>query len=425
MAFPAFFALVAFVWKLVNDEAGSERGVRSSVLLIAGSSLAFGYLVYSYFFVWTAAAAWLATVALLWLALRPSGWGPVKRLSAVAAGGGLLMVPYAWLLSNRAQTTDDVQVLVNTHAPDLTRPPELISFLVLAVLIIGALLRLWKGTDTRAVFTAALALTQVAVFNQQVITGRSLQPIHYQVFIGNYIAGLAVVALIGLFWSLAPSRQSILAKTAAVALAVLAVVWGFVECHYTVRVLDDVNVLRDEAMPVGRRLAELARSETDPLKTTVLYLGLAEGDDLPTLAPQPLLWARHQHIFAGVTSEENKQRYYQYLYYNRVDPRQLAEGMKRGGDFVSMIALFGWGRHTDRLNADYKPLTFGEIDAAADIYADYIAAFDARSPHAVRLSYLVAPSDGTANMENIDRWYERDEGEAFGSFVLYRLSLRH
>jgi hypothetical protein len=28
-----------------------------------------------------------------------------------------------------------------------------------------------------------------------------------------------------------------------------------------------------------------------------------------------------------------------------------------------MIALFGWGRHTDGSMRDYKPLTFGEIDA--------------------------------------------------------------
>ena len=38
-----------------------------------------------------------------------------------------------------------------------------------------------------------------------------------------------------------------------------------------------------------------------------------------------------------------------------------------------MIALFGWGRHTDRLNSDYKPLTFGEIDDEARTYAAYAA----------------------------------------------------
>ena len=53
-----------------------------------------------------------------------------------------------------------------------------------------------------------------------------------------------------------------------------------------------------------------------------------------------------------------------------------------------MIALFGWGRHTDRLNADYKPLTFGEIDAESQRLADYVRNFDAGRPDVVRLGYL-------------------------------------
>ncbi len=36
-----------------------------------------------------------------------------------------------------------------------------------------------------------------------------------------------------------------------VALALVAAAWGFVECHYTVRVLDEVNVIRDEAYPAA------------------------------------------------------------------------------------------------------------------------------------------------------------------------------
>ena len=46
-------------------------------------------------------------------------------------------------------------------------------------------------------------------------------------------------------------------------MALLAVIWGFVECHYTVRVLDEVNVIRDEALPVARRLAEIAKGDPD------------------------------------------------------------------------------------------------------------------------------------------------------------------
>jgi hypothetical protein len=213
-------------------------------------------------------------------------------------------------------------MLVHTRVPDLLRMPEIISFVVIAVIAAGVAMRLFKLRDSRTLFAASLALIQIAVFNQQIVTGASLQPIHYQVFIGNYIAALAVVVTLGMFWQKVPGREGVIARFAVAGLATLAVLWGFVECHYTVRVLDEVNVIRDEALPVARRLAEIAKSVPDPRQTVVLDLGMAESDDLPTIAPQPVLWARHQHIFAGVTTQENKERYYQYLYYLGVSPSQ-------------------------------------------------------------------------------------------------------
>ena len=97
--------------------------------------------------------------------------------------------------------------------------------------------------------------------------------------------------------------------------------------------------------------------------------------------------------------------------------------MKDGGDFVSMIALFGWGRHTDRLNSEHKPLTFGEIDAEARAYAEYSRTFGLDKPGVVKLDYLIASAETTA-FANIDRWYSRDGGELYGKYVLYKLTPR-
>ncbi|MGH9818984.1 MAG: hypothetical protein ACRD43_02345, partial [Pyrinomonadaceae bacterium] len=191
----------------------------------------------------------------------------------------------------------------------------------------------------------------------------------------------------------------------------------------TVRVLDDINTSRDKGMPLGRRLTELAKSDPDPHHTVVLHLGIGEGDDLPTIAPQAVLWARHQHVFAGVTWQENKERYYQFLYFQGVTGPQLAAAMK-DGDFVSMITLFGWGRHTDRLNSAYKPLTFGEIDQEAKTYTDYAARFDPRNVPDTVLSYLVVPDGTHPDLKNLDQWYERGDGEHVGNNMLYSLKLR-
>ncbi|MBK9215272.1 MAG: hypothetical protein IPM59_06675 [Chloracidobacterium sp.] len=433
MAFPAFFILVGLVWKLVGDNRETREMSEKWTLSVSASHhlttllavLAFAYTVFSYFYVWTMAVAWLGCLGLLWLLVRPEGgWKDIRSLVVLAVGCGAALVPYAYLLSKRSHTMDDVQMVVNTRALDLTRPPELIAIVVLIVLAGCVLFRLLDVRDRSVLFTASLAIAVIVVFNQQVITGRSLQPIHYQVFIGNYVAGLALVLTCGLIWRRARLAGRVVGRVAAAVVALAAAGWGFVECHYTVRILDDVNVIRDEALPVARRLAELGVSDAERYRKVVLHLGIAEADDLPTIAPQSVLWARHQHVFAGVTTQENKERYYQLLYYQGVSPRQLADGMKHGNDFVSMIALFGWGRHTDRLNSESKPLTYAEIEAEAMRYERYAREFDPEQNGAVRVDYLVAPNEPNVFYENIDRWYLRDAGEAFGKYVLFRLTPR-
>lgn len=446
MAFPVFFALVALVWRILDrerrekdetdrkleisnlkSEIGDLRPIFSSspVLLVSLSALCFGYTVFSYFYVWTTAVAWLGCVGVCWLAVRPAGFiRDLKMLAWLGAGCVLFLVPYAYLLAHRSHTIDEVQMLVRTHAPDLTRVPELIGFSVLAMIGVGVLLKVFELKDRAALFAISLAITPFVVFNQQVVSGQELQPIHYQVFIGNYVAGLAVVVTFALIWRGVERRETFAWRAVIVGFALVAIGWGFVECRYTVRVLDDVNIARDEALPVARRLAELAANDPEERKKVVLHLGMVEADDLPTIAPQPVLWARHQHIFAGMTWQENKERYYQLLCYEGVSETELAEGMKEGGDFVSVIALFGWGRHTDRLNSAYKPLGFTEIDDEARRFGNYCNNFDARSSGAVRLSYLITPTDPPPYLEEIDKWYERDAGETYGKYVLYGLKLR-
>jgi hypothetical protein len=426
LAMPAFFGLVGLIWKLLSKDEVDSRGKASlsPLLLFALSLAAFAYAVYSYFYIWTTAVAWFGCLGFCWIIARPEGF---KRDLRVLIGLGIgfvaILLPYAYLLSNRSRTMDDVQLLVRTHAPDFARVPEYIAGVVILIIAVGVFTRRIDIQSKAVLFVLSMAGAIFIVFNQQVITGRSLQPIHYQVFIGNYAAGLALVSALGLFIRGREWFHGVIAKTAFAALAVFAVGWGFVECHYTVRVLDDVNLARDEQMPLARRLIEMSKDDADPHKTVVLHLGIAEADDLPTVAPQATLWSRHQHIFTTVTQQENKERYYQYLYYQGITGEQLAGAMKNG-DFVSMIALFGWGRHTDRLNSEFKPLTYREIDIEALSYDNYCSNFDPHLSPETIISYLIVREDELPDLTNFDRWYERDEGERYGPFTLFRVRLK-
>jgi len=421
LAMPAFFGLVGVVWKLLNDR---DNDGRSPILLISSAVALFAYAVFSYFYIWTTAVAWLGCLFVCWITVRPGNYkSNIKYLLMIGAGCAVVLAPYAYLLSKRSHTMDDVQLLVRTHAPDLARFPEYIAGLVILIVFFGLSIRRLEARSSSVVFVISLALAVFAVFNQQVVTGQSLQPIHYQVFIGNYLAGLALVSAVGSYVRDAEWSNSLAARTAFAAMACLAIGWGFVECHYTVRVLDDANIARDEQVPLGRRLTELAKDDPNKYKTVVLDFGIAEADDLPTLAPQATLWSRHQHVFTSITTEENKERYYQYLYYQGVTGQQLANSIKHG-DFVSMIALFGWGRHTDRLNSNFKPLTYVEVDAEARNYDQYVAEFDPHRSPDTTVSFLVVRTDESPDLTNFDRWYDRDGGEDIGPFTLYRVSLK-
>jgi hypothetical protein len=149
---------------------------------------------------------------------------------------------------------------------------------------------------------------------------------------------------------------------------------------------------------------------------------MIQADDLPSVAPQNVLWARHQHVFAGMSWEENKRRYFQYLYYMNVDERDLDHMLKN--DFVAKIALFGWGRHTDRLSSEAKPLTYGEIDQEVRNFEAYRKGFSAPEATNPLLSYAIVHNGMDVDFSQLDRWYERDGGEQVGRYTLYRLKLR-
>lgn len=436
LAMPAFFGMIGFVWLFLNS--GTNRETRETHengqdqtskvkdrrwLYGLLSTICFAYCVFSYFYTWTTAAAFLSCVVLVWLAERPASFkSDLKALLLLAAAWVAVLVPYAYLLSQRADSMDHVQLLVYTRMPDLNRVPEWIALAALFLIVFGLVRKIISMSERATLFAIALALVPFAVFNQQVITGRSLQPIHYQVFIGNYAAMLALIVAIGLLWRRKLGQGRTGPKIICASVLVIAAAWGFVECHYTVRVLDEANVERDKALPVAKRLEQLAKNESDPHRTTVLSYDWLFADDMPTVAPQNILWARHQHVFAGLTWEESKERYYQQLYYQNVDEKGLDYLLKN--DFVTMIALFGWGRHTDRLSIDAKPLTYGEIADEVRRYGDYIRNFSKQQAMNPTISYVIAPAADNTDTSKLEEWYELDEGEAIGGHIIYKARLR-
>lgn len=422
VGFAFFWLFCLCVWRALESQ------IRFKVVFYQiSASACFGFLVYSYFYLWTTAAAWLICLAAVRLFFRSQNRRRDALILIVVAATWLFwLLPYALLLSNRDRAMDSVQLLIRTRMPDLLRASEIFGVATLALLSFGVWRDRISPDDQSTVFTASFALLPFAVFNQQIVTGQSLQPIHYEVFIVNYAALLAFSTAIFLVWR---GRTTILSnrlRAWLLAAAVFAAAWGVIEAHFTTRAIWAANLLRDHAKPVGDRLRALAQIDLfdeSGNRRVVLPVNLVLGDDLPALAPQAVLWARHQHVFAGETALENKQRFYHYLYFANVEPVGLINNL-RNQEIVTTIALFGWDRLTGRLSDRARPLTDGEIIAEADRYADFLETFSRREAERFRLSYIVVDRNRNFDFGRLDRWYERGAAEQINDFTLYELKLR-
>jgi hypothetical protein len=331
------------------------------------------------------------------------------------------LVPYAWLLSKRSATMDTVQALVRTHVPDLRRSIEIIGLLVM--LALGAVLKRHKlhWRDPRMLITAAFALLPLILFNQQVVTGLSLQPMHYEQFVASYTTLIALaLTLFWLFGSGDPNRRLPVLMTLIIGCA--GFVWGMGETWISTRRFAQANINRDEARPAVLRLRALAAIDSANKTKVVFAPDFSRGDTLPMEAPQPVLWAPHMFVFSGVTSAENKERFFQFLYYSGVDAETFESNYQQQG--FAKYAIFGWERANPNLTADYQPITAAELTAEAQNYKNYVSTFNEAKARQPTLGYLLMKDDQAINLSNLDRWYARDQGERAGRYVIYRLTPR-
>ncbi len=398
LPFPIFVASSLFVWRALT------RNLAWAVL----AGLSFAILVYSYFFLWTAAVAWFCTIAILWFLARPEERARVGRVSGILiAMGAIALVPYGWLLVHRANTVDSMQLLERSHAPDLFRAPELYGALLLCVLAYHVRRRLQAYDNPKILFAASFALAPFLVFNQQILTGRSLQPFHYEEFITNYWVVLAAFLALGIL------RRKI-SKRIIIYLALGAVGTAVMLGAQAARLTSASNVRFDEVRAVALKLRR------ENLVGLVFASDFQLTNSLPTTSRNPVLWARHMYTFSNVGFIEQKKRYYQHLYYSGFDESRMIRALNT--DFFARWEVFGAERANPMLTMGHSPITEEEIREAAKEYAAFADSYDPGLAGNPLLSYAVVLPD--ANLSNLDRWYERSELERTGAFVIYRLILK-
>jgi hypothetical protein len=418
--FSLFFIFCGLVWQSLTSSRQHSRWISATV-----AGIVFGVLVFSYVFLWTAAAVWLGCIALLWMLARPEDWRIVAQsLSLIVSLSAVALIPFAILYSRRAKTLDAVQALEFLHRPDLFRLPELLAFALLAALGFCAIRKIISVRDRSVLLSASFALMTVAIFNQQVVTGRSLQPLHYEMFIANYSILIGLVLAVATICG-KQARPAFRRKRILMWVAIAALECGAYEVFVATMGSVALDRALDDSRPVAMRLANLSRAmQGNASSQTVLCTDLVTADALPTSAPQSVLWAPHLLVFSGATREETKERFYQYLYFTGIDADRLKKILTSEGRYGFAASLFGFERTIKGLSVAPRPITSEELDFELRHYAEYWQSFTRGQAKRITLSYLLVAADDQPDLSNLDRWYERDRGETIGKTILYRLRFR-
>ena len=415
-AFPLFFAFCTMVWK-------SLTAPRQNVIWAIAAGVVLDVLIFSYFYLWTSAVAWLACLAILWfVAYRKDFPKHVVPFVTILILAITALVPYALLLSRRSATMDTGQKLSLTHAPDLFRGPELLGIAAILVIIMAVVRKgiSWRTPDL--LFAASFCLLPFAVFNQQLITGRSLQPFHYESFIANY------VALVGAFVIVVKSPLATMSPRLVNRLVVVALLWGCLEVVVIPRqFIGKDNQFTDRVAAVGERLRELSKGEISNRvgpnpRPLVLATDNRVSMMLPTFAPQAVFWAPNFDL-VDLGTGESRERFYQFLYYSGVDAKKFQNELGQPMGNIA-AAAFGHERVLPDLAVNASPVTSQDIASEVTHYQSYVTSFDRAKATRYPVSYVVVPTDGNLNFSNLDQWYERDSGETIGDYRLYRVRLR-
>ena len=379
--FPLLFIAPLCVWRALTRDL--KWGI--------GAGLCFSILVFSYFYLWTALLAWFAAVLLLWAVLEDRK--RALKVLAVIAPFLLAIIPFAWMITQRAAHSNSDLTLRFTHRPDLTQTSVVLGLVIIAILLIK------KWRSPAVTFAASLALVPLLVFNQQIVTGRSLQPFHYSEVVANYWIVLAMFILFGLWRGITRRMPLIL----TVGCLFVGLTLGFM----ATRIFSEGGIRIDKGLAIKQKLRELGPGR-------VYVPDLIITNSLVAIE-NPMLWAQQNYTFSNISHEEQRKRFFAHLYLQSAKKEEIRVLLEK--DFITRFEAFG-DRANELITAGDNPITQQDIERAS---AEISAFYDQFQPPEDLRYAVISPND---RLDNLRRWYSLDELGKIEGFTVYNLRLR-
>ncbi len=420
--FPVLFLFFILIWKFIISDT-DRRKVLWGFLSIG----CFGFSVFSYFYFWTTAIAWFLGLIILWTIFRFEELRKNKfSLACLSLGLSLFLIPYFVLLQNRSADVDAALTLNQTHTPDLFRIPEIVSYLTI-VFFLYSHNRGWINLrEKNFLFLMSFTLVSIIVFNQQILTGYSLQPFHYQFFCANYIA---VFPLFALVFHLAQKKLSAegFHRTLLLAAAVIIII-GCIDTVSGMSPTKDLNIRRDELIPVTRRIKEISAGKSENSPSLILSFDFSDknmvnGMDIPSLTSQPVVWSVYMSMFPDVNKNENKQRLFKFLYYQNFSEQKLRHEL-RNNNFYLIYTFFGADKTSDIYINKLDYVKHENVEEIVSQFGEFRRSFNYEEARTDEISFVLVHRFSEHDLSVVDRWYQIHNREDIGEYTLYTVELR-
>ena len=127
--------------------------------------------------------------------------------------------------------------------------------------------------------------------------------------------------------------------------------------------------------------------------------------------------------FAGVSPTEDKRRlmallYYKNVHFGSVDAQAFEKFDAERKFCFSVLLGASRSRNDKSLSNTWTPVSPQEYESAERAYEQFFSSFNRESAATPTLSYVLSSGERPVDFSNLDRWYERDQGERIGRYVL-------
>lgn len=290
---------------------------RGKEWLVIPASFFLGILVYSYLWAWTWGFVFLGLLALE-RALRRE-WRTVIQLAACALSAAIIGSPQ---LVSLLKVTAHPETTAYAIRLGLTFGHGFADALVNLPLVFGLAVLMWSR---RALTPSILRFAGVGIgatfiaANQQLITGRAIQPDHYILLIG---APLVLWVLLWAAWTRIETRGERVRNTLIVAVAIVGVL---IQLGMQYRI---AQMSADAVQPVQPLSGVIRYLDANHPEGAVVFMGQQTGILLPALSRHKLWWQTYA-MAAPQPIERIKEAAYVWFSLSAITPQTLANASVR------------------------------------------------------------------------------------------------